>query len=212
MAAENITTKKCPDCNQDLLRTSFNKNAARYDGLQGVCQKCMRVRYVLKRESILAQHRERYVRDDQHRNSRKAYEKTRYGTHKAEHQARMRQYRIENAEHLRKAKREYSQRAEIQERRRLQYNARKVVAARCNAKKYNAQGDCTEQQWAAKLEYWGRRCYLCLSHLDPDKTEMEHRVPLCRGGSNWPANVAPACRPCNKSKAKRTEAEYRATH
>lgn len=208
MADPNLTTKYCPDCKTNLPVSDFAKNASRRDGLQGICKKSMKIRYEIKRTSILAQHRVHYAANFDRIS---AYGKRYYKDHKAECQERMKIYREENSEHLKKAKREYHQRADIKERRRLRYERNKVIAARFTAKQYGAQGDCTEEQWRAKLEYWGRRCYLCLSHLDPEKTEIEHRIPFSRGGSNWPANLAPACRPCNKSKGRRTETEYRAT-
>jgi 5-methylcytosine-specific restriction endonuclease McrA len=44
---------------------------------------------------------------------------------------------------------------------------------------------------------------------NPIVLSIEHRIPLSRGGSNWPANLAPACKTCNSSKGTKTEKEYR---
>jgi 5-methylcytosine-specific restriction endonuclease McrA len=42
---------------------------------------------------------------------------------------------------------------------------------------------------------------LCSGHESQLKaTEVDHRIPLSRGGSAWPANLVPACKPCNCSK------------
>jgi len=38
--------------------------------------------------------------------------------------------------------------------------------------------------------------------------EIEHIVPLSRGGSNFPANIQLMCRPCNASKATKTMDEW----
>jgi 5-methylcytosine-specific restriction endonuclease McrA len=39
---------------------------------------------------------------------------------------------------------------------------------------------------------------------------IEHRQPLCHGGSNWPANLCLACATCNLRKHDKTEEEFRA--
>lgn len=77
------------------------------------------------------------------------------------------------------------------------------------ARMRNAPGTCSRKQFLAKIEYHGWRCYLCKSSLSIKELQMDHRVPLARGGSNWPANLAPACKPCNLSKATKTEKEFR---
>lgn len=74
-----------------------------------------------------------------------------------------------------------------------------------------AQGTCTPDQWIARLEYYGWRCYLCRAELTSKTLHMEHRIPVGRGGSHWPANLAPACPTCNFKKRLMTETEYRAT-
>lgn len=60
----------------------------------------------------------------------------------------------------------------------------------------NAPGFHTAEQLAARLAYYGHRCVYC----GVEATEVDHRIPLSRGGSAWPANLVPACKPCNCSK------------
>jgi 5-methylcytosine-specific restriction endonuclease McrA len=73
----------------------------------------------------------------------------------------------------------------------------------------NAKGFFTAKQWFDKLEYYGYRCYLCRISLENQETHKDHRTPISRGGSNWIANIAPACAPCNLSKNAKTEKEFR---
>jgi 5-methylcytosine-specific restriction endonuclease McrA len=66
-----------------------------------------------------------------------------------------------------------------------------------------AVGHYTERQLQARIDFYGRRCYLCGCDWDTlsswDKT-IEHVIPLSQGGTNWPANLRPACRACNQRK------------
>ncbi len=56
------------------------------------------------------------------------------------------------------------------------------------------------------LEKFGRRCVYCGKENVP--LEVEHIVPLSRGGSNRVSNLALACRPCNQAKGTQTAEEF----
>lgn len=49
-------------------------------------------------------------------------------------------------------------------------------------------------------------CYLCGELLT--KFELEHKVPLSRGGTNDPENLALACQSCNRIKGSKTLTEF----
>src|SRR5260370_1024702 len=53
------------------------------------------------------------------------------------------------------------------------------------------------------------RCGHCLSpqHLVMARLEIEHIVPLAKGGSNHESNLWLSCPLCNRSKADRTEVQ-----
>lgn len=53
---------------------------------------------------------------------------------------------------------------------------------------------------AAKLAYWGNRCWMCKSTED---IQVDHVKPLSKGGPHMLANLRPACRPCNLAKSDR---------
>lgn len=80
--------------------------------------------------------------------------------------------------------------------------------ARRRARKMGAAGyDYTtaehiEQRWAL----YGNLCVYC----GAPATTTDHRIPLSRGGSHWPANLLPCCDFCNPSKGSKTELEFRA--
>lgn len=97
----------------------------------------------------------------------------------------------------------------LKEKRRL-YNKKnpmipRMAAFRRRARHKNAPGFSTKEQIQARFDYYGNKCYYC---GDSSNLQMEHRIPLSRGGSNWPANIVPACRGCNSKKSTQTEAEF----
>jgi 5-methylcytosine-specific restriction endonuclease McrA len=77
---------------------------------------------------------------------------------------------------------------------------------RRKARSANAPGTVTEEQLQARIDFYGRRCYLpWCGHcdwdaLDPFDQTIDHVIPLSQGGTGWPANLRPACRPCNAKK------------
>lgn len=53
----------------------------------------------------------------------------------------------------------------------------------------------------------GGCCYYCEIRLD-GKYHVDHTIPIARGGTNDPANLALACARCNLRKGKRTAEEF----
>jgi 5-methylcytosine-specific restriction endonuclease McrA len=72
------------------------------------------------------------------------------------------------------------------------------------ARKLGAAGTCTEEQAAARWAMYGGRCWMCGGpatdddHVKPLSTRR--MPPGSKAGSNWPANIRPACGPCNSRK------------
>jgi 5-methylcytosine-specific restriction endonuclease McrA len=72
------------------------------------------------------------------------------------------------------------------------------------ARKIGAAGTCTEEQAAARWAMYGGRCWMC----GGTATDDDHYKPLStrrmppgsKAASNWPANIRPACGPCNSRK------------
>ena len=59
--------------------------------------------------------------------------------------------------------------------------------------------------WRVAIQVWinfDGRCHYCDSGpLDPEIAEIDHRVPISKGGSDDIENLALACRPCNRWKS-----------
>lgn len=71
---------------------------------------------------------------------------------------------------------------------------------------YNPKGAASVEDIEARLAFYGFHCAYC----GIGKAEcLDHVIPLSRGGSNWPANLRPACKSCNSEKRNRTLSEWR---
>jgi 5-methylcytosine-specific restriction endonuclease McrA len=67
------------------------------------------------------------------------------------------------------------------------------------------EGHWTSAEWRAKLAEYEGRCAYCGAL---GKMTVDHVVPISRNGTNWIANIVPACLPCNVSKFTRSAAEF----
>jgi 5-methylcytosine-specific restriction endonuclease McrA len=110
----------------------------------------------------------------------------------------MRQYRQANPEKMAEYMRQYRLTPEGREKTRAANHKRLAL-------KQNAAGKASAAEIKARFDYYGNRCYYCGCD---GKMTIEHRIPLFRGGTNWPANIVPACGPCNSSKYTKTETEF----
>lgn len=72
------------------------------------------------------------------------------------------------------------------------------------AKAANAPGSATSEQVTARMAYFGNCCRYCGGEFE----EVDHAIPLSRGGTAWPANLGPSCVPCNRSKGNKTVLEF----
>ena len=109
---------------------------------------------------------------------------------------REKQYKQENREKIAEYKKQY------QQANRDKSNAR---SQKRRALKRKAAGNATAAEIQARFDYHGNRCYYCGCD---GKMTIEHRIPLSRGGTHWPANIVPACQSCNYSKGTKTEKEF----
>jgi 5-methylcytosine-specific restriction endonuclease McrA len=85
-----------------------------------------------------------------------------------------------------------------------------VLRAKSNAYRARAReadGHFTSAEWRSLVEIHDGKCAYCLV-VAP--LEVDHRIPLKRGGTNWIENILPACGQCNRKKGQLTEAEFRA--
>lgn len=62
----------------------------------------------------------------------------------------------------------------------------------------------------AKVRSAASRCAYCSEELEAGDTHVDHIVPLSRGGSSRPENLAVVCGPCNRSKHTKSLDEWMA--
>jgi 5-methylcytosine-specific restriction endonuclease McrA len=77
---------------------------------------------------------------------------------------------------------------------------------RYRARRREAPGHFTASEWMELVSQFGGVGGYCAG---PGPLQADHRVPLCRGGTNFIENIIPACPRCNQRKGGDTETEFR---
>lgn len=191
---ENPQIKRCPKCGQEYPATTefFHKNGKR---LKSICKTCV-CRYVAewreRRPDYQAQWRANnpdYPKQWYQENRTKHLEQTR-----ARYQANPRRKLDANKEWQRKNP----------ERHRLLNRAQ---TARRRARKRENGGSYTPQDIECAYQLQKGRCWYCQCELN-GKYEIDHRIPLSRGGSNDAANIVISCQACNRAKKAKMPWEF----
>ena len=183
--------KRCSSCKVEKPLDAFHKRKASRDGLAYRCKQCSNAtssKWALENpdrvREIKAKSLEKCGRtytEEQLENRRRAAQKRRQ----------------DDPEKHRKQDAEYRQN-----------NPDKVKSARQKRRAFESKavGTCTAEQLRARFDYYDNRCAYCGCG---GPMEADHQIPLSRGGTNWPANMVPACRSCNASKGSKTPKEFR---
>lgn len=118
--------------------------------------------------------------------------------------------KTEDAKRRRRLRREEPERVALERRAYKERHPEAGIAGAQNrrARKRNAPGaGVSTSEWRSILEAHGYRCAYC-GCAGP--MQMEHAIPLARGGAHDPSNVVPSCAECNMMKHTRTPAEFEA--
>jgi hypothetical protein len=219
------TMKWCNYGNHLVPKTNFGRSSDRKDGLQYRCKECRKhsrntvqiaasrkVFQANNRERLLAESRQNYYKNRDKRLA-KAKEYRQSNTDKMKQYLKIYYLRNRDKRKAQDAAQYWLKREEILKRTKKYYKQHRDrwlhLGRKRRALTRKANGSFTLAQWLAKCEYWGWRCYLCNCPLKRLTATADHRIPLSRGGSNWIANIAPACKSCNCSKRATPEREYR---
>jgi len=147
---------------------------------KGLCEKCYRAkRYAREREQAKVAAQEWFAANpEKAAATRRAY----YVSHRERIAAQNRAWKAANQERFRTYQKAY------------------------RAKLWDVEVDLTFDEWQEILDSFDGHCAYC------DRTdrplEMDHMVPVSRGGAHTACNVVPTCRPCNRRKSDRTVDEF----
>lgn len=179
--------KLCSKCRQQKSLDSFARCSSRPDGRQYTCREChrdyARERYPLVRQREIANAKAWNVANPE----RKAASNKRHRDKTKEICAeRSRQWRIKNPGATLAIKAWRERHPDVV--REYSLKRRSLLTG--------APGFASAAQIAARVEFYGGRCWLC----GGEANSIDHVIPVSRGGSNWPSNLRPACRHCNSAK------------
>jgi 5-methylcytosine-specific restriction endonuclease McrA len=201
---------------REATRRWYQRNGKKYAARR---RQLDRERYAVNRDSVLSTKRERYASDPAFAERLRLSNREWYQRNQESRRERKRSYYAENADKVRAHQRERNRRKYAknprawldyykQWRQRNLDRARAYVRVAGNKRRAAAAGEhFTFAEWKALLAEHEGHCAYCGSR---ERIEADHRMPLCRGGSNRIANILPACRHCNRRKHRRTEEEFRA--
>lgn len=185
----------------DHSYSTYNNRGCRCE----VCRAAYRAYYgaytARNREHIRELARLSYQRNQEARTERR---RAQYAANRAERRVKANAYEATRREYHRTRGRRYyeTNKADIRERQRaylqtevgrLGHVARRHVR---RAREQAAPGRATVAQILGRIAMFGGRCWICGGSADT----LDHVIALARGGANWPANLRPACKPCNSRK------------
>jgi len=189
-----IPDKDCTHCGQTFPRTSsfWYVHRGRGDGLLSRCKECVN-KYVKWYRMLLSP-----AELDQKR----TYRKEQYKTHKDRELASIKKYYEAHRSQILIYYKEWyethkdyvlaydRERHASNPERRLNRNRKR------RALKRGTNATLTTHEWSSILEKFGNKCAYCREPTN----EMDHVIPLSKGGKHSKENVVPACRSCNCSK------------
>lgn len=188
----------------------FGVDRARWHGLRDVCRECDRAAVEKRRKS-----------DPNTREKGKEYSRAWREANREKFNALMRAWRKANREKVRQEAKERRNAKKLldpegyAEGLRRQYQRQKPKtpeqSRRTNLarrkRKMGAPGTASDEQIRWRIGFYGGRCAYCGAGFE----HIDHVIPLSRGGSNWPANLRPACGKCNREKHNRRLQEWAAS-
>lgn len=211
-----METKICSMCKQEKPIACFYKNSQQKDGLAGKCRDCMAIvrkaydhKYNTSEKAKATA--KRYYQSEKGQRTKKAYregyemtteQKERYRLtgrkHEKEGKYKVRRKRYDATEKGKRMKAIKDKRYAKTEKGRFAKHKTEI-----KRKHQIATTDCTltRKQWEEIKERYGHACAYCGKVME--RLEMDHVIPLSKGGTHTAANVVPSCRTCNAKKGNR---------
>ena len=198
--------KQCIKCKDFKSLSEFSLDNRSKVGYQCYCKICVRnyqkQYYIKNKEKLLKCASDNY----------KEY----YKNNKLKLNEKSRLWRLSNKDKVRNYDRKYHKRT-YQDRKdkRRKYTKDWIVRNKDRVKLYyqnrrakikEVGGVITIQDWKELLEMANYKCLCCKSK---ENLEIDHVVPITRGGANTKENAQVLCRSCNASKGNRHNTDYR---
>lgn len=184
--ADSTTLKRCTKCREEYPPTKeyFQKDKSRPGGLFPQCKNCTR------------------ASDRERSHGRLAYNREWHRTHPQNNKQYFANYRKNNLEKIRHNQRTW----ERENREHVRLKGR-VQSSKRRAKKRANGGKYSNADIKLLLKSQGNKCWWCGEPLE-GKYEIDHRIPLDRGGSNSPRNLCITHQWCNRSKGNKMPWEW----
>lgn len=173
----------CTKCGESKPDSEFYKDSRVSSGRRAECKACFISRQDARREELREYNRAYHAANKETIHERKR-------KHRAEHREEYAELRAERAEVLNERHRRY--RKEHPDRTRASMN-------KVRAKRVSAPGRYTAEDVLSRYKAQKGCCYWCGDELGQDY-QVDHALPLSRGGTNWPENIVISCASCNMKK------------
>lgn len=197
LQAPESVIRKCRCCGGTFPETLDYFSYSIRDGFNTQCKEC-RKKY---RAAQYLVRNERYAKDPTFRERRLAQWLSSYQVNKEKHRAQQKKYRsdLDVADRNRKRAREWQ--IANPDRVNMNINNRR-------SRFLGAIGKITSHDVSKALETQKCRCFYCGCDVSGGVHTVDHLIPLSRGGTNLPDNIAIACKKCNTVKGAKTPEEY----
>ncbi len=181
------TGKTCSKCKEWRCCGDFRRAKKLRSGLRPSCKQCDK--------AFRAEHAQQL--SDHHRNY--------YTSHRDQERARTLRYQEANRERVMAREKAYKRSAQgrmADKRHRLKHPELtklrgRISQAKNRARKLQAEGTYTVQQWVELKAQYGSTCLRCGRREPEIKLVPDHVKPLAMGGSNDISNIQPLCVSCN---------------
>ncbi len=218
---DGIECRKCSHCNEWKPLSEFYICKSRWDGVNHDCKLCNFIAgqkfRATNSEERLAKRRKKYVEEIKDKPEQKAYVKEYSETHKEEIRKRSKAYKEAHREEIRQKAKEYHEcnKVTITEKARLYRQTERgkevgrIHTIRRRSRKKELPDTLTVSEWKVILQSQNNYCAGCATEftgLIPP--QMDHIIPITKGGSTTKENVQALCEHCNMSKGNRTNWTY----
>lgn len=221
-----METKICNKCGIEKLKTDFNKDCTRKDGLRLDCRECSTAyaKHCGKSNKNKRKLQNKLYKDSHKKEVKEYNEEWRKSNNgwilqwkdiNKEHiEDYNKKYLKTNKQHLKQVWKEYREdNREIRNTYNREYqknNPDKYKAYNNNrrARKMKNGGTFTAQEWIEVKVRYNNTCLRCFDYEPNIKLTIDHVVSLVSGGSNSIENIQPLCKSCNSAKGTKST-DYR---